>query len=243
VGSSWAHRGLIVGSSWAHRGLIVGSSWAPQVFLDTQPRRRLCSSELELELKLKLKRQTELLVKQEHLQVARLIAHLAEVSLRRLHLELGYRSLFEYGVKCLDGIDVPRIHHWHHWGGPTANPSHLVSPHRLTPVSSPDRLHVVRLASGNLHVRLLGSDGVTPLLGVPLIGKCGEWSRFDMRCDQSGEVVHPALQAGEWRLWVQSKKRPLAGGSKTRVLVGSVVVVPGAKGRVSEFVLPRSSGY
>ena len=34
-----------------------------------------------------LKRQTELLAEQEHLQGARLIAHLAEVSLRRLHLE------------------------------------------------------------------------------------------------------------------------------------------------------------
>ena len=43
-----------------------------------------------------LLRQTDLLAEQEHLQAARLIAHLAQVSLRRLHLELGYRSLFEY---------------------------------------------------------------------------------------------------------------------------------------------------
>jgi hypothetical protein len=58
------------------------------------------------------KRQTELLAKQEHLQVARLIAHLAEVSLRRLHLELGYRSLFVYCVKCLglsEGCTALRI--------------------------------------------------------------------------------------------------------------------------------------
>jgi hypothetical protein len=65
---------------------------------------KLCSPGLE--------RQTELLAKQEHLQVARWIAHLAEVSLRRLHLELGYRSLFEYCVKCLglsEGCTALRI--------------------------------------------------------------------------------------------------------------------------------------
>ncbi len=59
-----------------------------------------------------LKRQTELLAEQEHLQVARLIAHLAEVSLRRLHLELGYRSLFEYCTKRLglsEGCTALRI--------------------------------------------------------------------------------------------------------------------------------------
>ncbi len=59
-----------------------------------------------------LKRQTDLLAKQEHLQVARLIAHLAEVSLRRLHLDLGYRSLFEYCVKRLglsEGCTALRI--------------------------------------------------------------------------------------------------------------------------------------
>ncbi len=48
-----------------------------------------------------LKRQTKLLAKKEHLRGARLIAHLAEVSRRRLHLELGYRGLFEYCTECL----------------------------------------------------------------------------------------------------------------------------------------------
>ncbi len=48
-----------------------------------------------------LKRQTKLLAKKEHLQVARLIAHLAEVSRRTLHLKLGYRGLFEYCTECL----------------------------------------------------------------------------------------------------------------------------------------------
>ncbi len=48
-----------------------------------------------------LKRQTALLAEREHLQGARLIAHLAEVSMRRLHLELGYRSLFDYCTKPL----------------------------------------------------------------------------------------------------------------------------------------------
>ncbi len=59
-----------------------------------------------------LKRQTELLAEQEHLQVARLIAHLAEVSVRMLHLELGYRSLFEYCVRRLglsEGCTALRI--------------------------------------------------------------------------------------------------------------------------------------
>ena len=68
-----------------------------------------------------LRRQTELLAEQEHLQVARLIAHLAEVDLRRLHLELGYRSLFEYCTKRLglsEGctalrIQVSRVCHRH----------------------------------------------------------------------------------------------------------------------------------
>ena len=55
--------------------------------------RQLSSSELA--------RQTELLAAQEHLQGARLIAHLAEVSSRRLHLERGHRSLFEYCTRCL----------------------------------------------------------------------------------------------------------------------------------------------
>ena len=48
-----------------------------------------------------LKRQTALLAEREHQQGARLIAHLAEVSMRRLHLELGYRSLFDYCSKRL----------------------------------------------------------------------------------------------------------------------------------------------
>ena len=68
-----------------------------------------------------LNQQTELLAEQEHLQVARLIAHLAEVSLRRLHLQLGHRSLFEYCVKRLglsEGctalrIQVSRVCHRH----------------------------------------------------------------------------------------------------------------------------------
>ncbi len=66
--------------------------------------RNLSSSEL--------KSQTELLAEEEHVQVARLIAHLAEVSLRRLHLELGCRSLFEYCVKRLglsEGCTALRI--------------------------------------------------------------------------------------------------------------------------------------
>ena len=59
-----------------------------------------------------LKHQTELLAEQEHRQVARLIANLAEVSLRKLHLKLGYRSLFEYCVKRLglsEGCTALRI--------------------------------------------------------------------------------------------------------------------------------------
>ena len=59
-----------------------------------------------------LKRQTELLAEQEHRQVARLIAHLAAISSRKLHLELGYRSLFEYCVRRLglsEGCTALRI--------------------------------------------------------------------------------------------------------------------------------------
>ena len=41
------------------------------------------------------------LADQEHVQVARLIAHLAEVSRRGLHLGLGYSSLFEFCVEHL----------------------------------------------------------------------------------------------------------------------------------------------
>ena len=66
--------------------------------------RRLSSLELE--------RQTELLAKREHLRGARLIAHLAEVNLRKLHLQLGYRSLFEYCTKRLglsEGCTALRI--------------------------------------------------------------------------------------------------------------------------------------
>ena len=57
-------------------------------------------------------RQTDLIARQEHLQVARLIAHLAQVSSRQLHLELGYRSLFEYCTRhlCLsEGCTALRI--------------------------------------------------------------------------------------------------------------------------------------
>jgi hypothetical protein len=66
--------------------------------------RRLSSLELE--------RQTELLARREHLRGARLIAHLAEVNLRKLHLQLGYRSLFEYCTKRLglsEGCTALRI--------------------------------------------------------------------------------------------------------------------------------------
>ncbi len=61
---------------------------------------------------LELERRTDLLAEQEHRHVARLIAHLAEVSLRRLHLKLGYRSLFEYCVERLglsEGCTALRI--------------------------------------------------------------------------------------------------------------------------------------
>ena len=68
-----------------------------------------------------LKRQTDLLAEQERRQVARLIAHLAEVSRRKLHLAMGYPSLFEYCVKRLglsEGctalrIQVSRVCHRH----------------------------------------------------------------------------------------------------------------------------------
>ena len=59
-----------------------------------------------------LVRQTDRLAEQEHLHAARLIAHLAQVSLRRLHLELGYRSLFEYCTRRLglsEGCTALRI--------------------------------------------------------------------------------------------------------------------------------------
>ncbi len=51
-----------------------------------------------------LERQTKRLAKQEHLQGARLIAHLAVVSERKLHLELGYRGLFQY---CTERLGLP----------------------------------------------------------------------------------------------------------------------------------------
>jgi hypothetical protein len=43
----------------------------------------------------------ETLVKREHRNVAALIAHLAEMTRRRAHLELGYQSLFDYCVRHL----------------------------------------------------------------------------------------------------------------------------------------------
>jgi len=43
----------------------------------------------------------ELAVREKH-EVARLIAHIAEIGDRRYHLELGYTSLFEYCVVRLN---------------------------------------------------------------------------------------------------------------------------------------------
>ena len=51
-----------------------------------------------------LDRSVEKLVRAEKECVARVIAHLAEISRRKAHLELGYKSLFEYGVK----LELPR---------------------------------------------------------------------------------------------------------------------------------------
>lgn len=48
-----------------------------------------------------LAKKTEQLGKREHALVAQLIAHLAEISRRKLHLDLGFRSLFEYCLKKL----------------------------------------------------------------------------------------------------------------------------------------------
>ncbi len=46
-------------------------------------------------------RQTERLVVEERRQTAYLIAHLSEVARRKLHLELGFTSLFAYCVEHL----------------------------------------------------------------------------------------------------------------------------------------------
>ncbi len=45
---------------------------------------------------LELSRSAEKLVSFERRNVAALIAHLAEISRRKGHLELGYKSLFQY---------------------------------------------------------------------------------------------------------------------------------------------------
>ncbi len=66
--------------------------------------RKLSSSRLE--------RQTKLLAMREHLEGARLIAHIAEVSARGLHVQQGCRSLFHYCTRRLgltEGCTALRI--------------------------------------------------------------------------------------------------------------------------------------
>ena len=50
---------------------------------------------------LELRDQTDLVARKEHDYTVQLIAHLAEVSRRSLHKQLGYSSLHAYGVECL----------------------------------------------------------------------------------------------------------------------------------------------
>ncbi len=60
-----------------------------------------------------LVQEVERLASLEKRQGARLIAHLSEISRRKLHLELGYRSLFDYCVRRLglsEGCAALRIH-------------------------------------------------------------------------------------------------------------------------------------
>jgi hypothetical protein len=67
--------------------------------------RKLSSSDLRIH--------TTRLAEQEHVVVACLIAHIAEVSRRKLHLEMGYRSLFDFCVKRLglsEGCAALRVH-------------------------------------------------------------------------------------------------------------------------------------
>ena len=61
----------------------------------------------------KLDQSAEKVVHAERQCTARVIAHLAEISRRKAHLELGYAGLFEYGVKHLglgEGCTGLRIH-------------------------------------------------------------------------------------------------------------------------------------
>ena len=53
------------------------------------------------------------LVVAENGNIAKLIAHLAEMSTRKTALELGYKSLYDYGIRCLnlsEGAVTARIH-------------------------------------------------------------------------------------------------------------------------------------
>ena len=63
---------------------------------------------------LELSRAVEELVATERRTTATLIAHLAEISRRKGHLELGYKSLFDYCVRHLklgDGIVCQGLYH------------------------------------------------------------------------------------------------------------------------------------
>ena len=60
-----------------------------------------------------LHRSAEKLVLAENTTIAKLIAHLAEMSSRKTALELGYKSLYEYcitGLNLSEGAVPARIH-------------------------------------------------------------------------------------------------------------------------------------
>ena len=57
--------------------------------------------ELQWRSKDELRRTTDALVDSEKTSVARLIAHLAEIARRNLHLEWGYKHLFDYCQRSL----------------------------------------------------------------------------------------------------------------------------------------------
>ena len=70
-------------------------------------------TKLERLSNVELDRSAEKLVITENVNIAKLIAHLAEMSSRKTALELGYRSLYDYCIKRLnlsEGALLARVH-------------------------------------------------------------------------------------------------------------------------------------
>jgi hypothetical protein len=146
-----------------------------------------------------------------------------------------------------------RFHHRRYYGASSMVASSLVTEESFAVRTGADNFCDVQLSSGQLRVRLLSADGYSPLAGIPVRVRLNRHIEFVRRTDEDGELFHPAVSPGRWKLWVWPKdvadhgkiqnRGSIRPSSQARIPAGTVFVHSRAASRIVDLVLDRSSGY